>query len=462
MEILPGLRNTKPILFARVGRYDPDAADALAAAEKAGAWSAWKRAAPSRSPQSITRLIGEAGLTGRGGAGHSTADKWRACAAAEADVRYVVANGFEADPGAQLDRTLMEQDPHAIVEGLAFAAFAVGARRGYIAIRAGRTTAQRRLEVAVRSAEEAGYIGTDALGAGFDLHIEVVAVQGGFVVGEETVLLRAIENKRAQPDQRPPYPATRGLWDRPTVVNNVETLAAVPWIVTFGAPAWVDAGNEHDPGVTLVQLTGALVNPGIAEVPAGTPIRRLIDELGGGMRKGAEFKAVLVGGPAGGFLPADELRTAFSAAALAERGAIMGSGTLVVADEGTCLVDMATLLTRFLSDESCGKTIPCRIGVRRMYEIGARATSGLARPTDTQLLLDLAADVRDGGLCGLERLAPNPYLSGMRYFAAEFEDHFVRRTCPTGVCSDLRPAQAIQSPKRRAAAPQATAEERLA
>jgi NADH-quinone oxidoreductase subunit F len=331
----------------------------------------------------------------------------------------------------------MELDPHAVVEGLAFAAFAVGARRAFIALRSNMTTAQRRLERAVEAATEAGYLGTDALGAGFDLFIEVVGVAGGYVVGEETVLLRAIENKRAQPDQRPPYPPTRGLMDKPTVVNNVETLAAVPWIVANGATAFRQAGTDHDPGTTLVQLTGAVAKPGIAEVPAGVPVKRLIDEVGGGLRSGRKLKAVLVGGPAGGFLPAAELRTLYSAAALEEKGAIIGSGTLVVADDSICLVDMATLMTRFLSDESCGKTIPCRIGVRRLYEIGSRATSGLARPTDPQLLLDLAADVRDGGLCGLERLAPNPYLSGLRYFAEEFEDHFVRRKCATGTCTAL-------------------------
>jgi NADH:ubiquinone oxidoreductase subunit F (NADH-binding) len=435
MEILAGLKNTKSVLLARAGHYDADGD--LAAAEHAGAWSAWKKAATGQSPQSIARLIGDAGLTGRGGAGYPTATKWRDCAAQDSDVRYVVANGFEADPGAQLDRTLMERDPHAIVEGVAFAAFAVGARKAYIAVRAGMTTAHRRLEKAVAHAEEAGYIGTDALGTGFDIHIEVVAIQGGYVVGEETVLLRAIENKRAQPDQRPPYPAARGLWDRPTVVNNVETLAAVPWIVANGAKAFAEAGTDHGAGTTLVQLTGAVAHPGIAEIPFGTTIRRLIDEVAGGMRAGRKFKAVLVGGPAGGFLPPLELRTAYTPEALAGKGALVGSGTLVVADEGTCLVDMATLMTRFLSDESCGKTIPCRIGVRRLYEIGSRATNGLARPTDAQLLLDLAADVRDGGLCGLERLAPNPYLSGLRYFADEFEDHFVRRKCAVGTCTAL-------------------------
>jgi len=248
----------------------------------------------------------------------------------------------------------------------------------------------------------------------------------------------------------------------------------VPWIVANGAPAWIDAGSRHDPGTTLVQLTGAVAKPGIAEVPMGTPLRRIVEELGGGVRKGHKMKAVLVGGPAGGFLPPGELDVEYSPASLAERGAILGSGTIVVADDQACLVDTATLLTRFLSDESCGKTIPCRIGVRRLYEIGARATTGLARPTDPQRLLDLAADVRDGGLCGLERLAPNPYLSGLRYFAPEFEDHFVRRQCPTGVCSDLRTAQARQatsdgrgaadgriSAASRTAAPPAAAEENL-
>jgi len=383
----------------------------------------------------VLRTVADAGLRGRGGAGHATADKWRFAVAIEADQRYVIANGFEADPGAQLDRTLMERDPHAVVEGTALAAYAIGARHAYICVRSGAATARRRLAAAVDAALEAGYLGADALGSGFDLEIEVVEVPGGFVVGEETVLIRALENKRAQPDQRPPYPAQNGLWERPTVVNNVETLALVPWIVANGATEFAAIGDRANPGTTLVQISGAVGRPGIAEVPTGVTVGRLIEEVGGGVRAGASLKAVLVGGPAGGFLPADGLDVAFGAAALEEAGAIWGSGTLVAVDAGTCLVEMATLLGRYLSDESCGKTIPCRIGVRRMYEIGARATTGLARPTDQQLLTDLAADIRDGALCGLERCAPNPFMSGMRYFAAEFEDHFVRGTCPAGVCA---------------------------
>src|SRR6186997_743343 len=267
MNILPGPKGVPSILLARADKYDADGA--LEAAEKAGAWATWKRAAPTMSPAAVTRLIGDAGLRGRGGGGYPTADKWRAAAAVDADTRYVVANGFEADPGAQVDRTLMERDPHAILEGVALAAYAVGATRGYVAVRANQTTALRRLNAALRAAEEAGYLGTDALGAGFDLHVEIVSLPGGLVVGEETTLLRAIENKRAQPDQRPPYPARKGLWGRPTVVNNVETLALVPWIVANGSAAFTDIGDSGQPGTTLIQVTGAVDKPGIAEVPLG-------------------------------------------------------------------------------------------------------------------------------------------------------------------------------------------------
>jgi NADH:ubiquinone oxidoreductase subunit F (NADH-binding) len=432
MNILPGPKGVPSILLARADKYDAD--DTLAAAEKAGAWATWKKAAPTMSPAAVTRLIGDASLRGRGGAGYPTADKWRAAAAVDADVRYVVANGFEADPGAQVDRTLMERDPHAILEGLALAAYAVGASRGYVAVRANQTTALRRLSSALRAAEEAGYLGTDALGAGFDLHVEVVGLPGGLVVGEETTLMRAIENKRAQPDQRPPYPTRDGLWGRPTVVNNVETLCLVPWIVDNGSAAFADIGDSAQPGTTLVQVTGAVAKPGIAEVPLGMSLRRLLDIFGSGKK----VKAVLVGGPEGGFLPPSELDTLYTPDALAEKGAIWGSGSMVVVDDSTCIVDMATLLLRYLSDESCGKTIPCRIGVRRLYELGQRATMGLSKPTDSDLAETLAADVRDGALCGLERLAPNPFMSGLRYFATEFEEHFTRGNCPAGVCNQVR------------------------
>jgi NADH:ubiquinone oxidoreductase subunit F (NADH-binding) len=444
MKILAGPRNAPSILLARVGRYDPDGPPAEA--EQSGAWAAWRHVGTTASPQQVLRQVADSGLRGRGGAGHPTADKWRAAVDTPAGQRYLVANGFEADPGAQLDRTLLERDPHLVLEGVAIAAYAIGANRALVCVKAGAETAIRRLRAAITAAEDAGYLGPDALGAGFDLDVEVVGLPGGFVVGEETVLLRALENKRAQPDQRPPYPSRDGLWGRPTVVNNVETLAALPWIVTNGAAAYADIGDRAMPGTTLVQLTGAIARPGIVELPTGVPVGRIISRLGGGPRAGSQLKALLVGGPTGGFLPLGGDDVPYTAAALESAGAVLGSGTIVALDEGVCLFEMATLLGRFLSDESCGKTIPCRIGVRRLYEIGQRATEGLSRPTDPQLLLDLAADVRDGGLCGLERLAPNPFLSGMRYFAQEFEDHFVRRTCPAGVCAQLsaQPALSVQ------------------
>jgi NADH-quinone oxidoreductase subunit F len=432
MNILPGPKGMPTLLLARADKYD--AAGPLGDAEKAGAWATWKKAAPTMSPAAITRLISDAGLRGRGGAGFPTADKWRAAAATDADLRYVVANGFEADPGAQVDRALMERDPHAILEGVALAAYAVGASRAYVAVRDNQTAVLRLLNGALRSAEEAGYLGTDALGAGFDLHVEIVGIPGGLVVGEETTLLKAIENKRAQPEQRPPYPARKGLWGRPTVVNNVETLALVPWIVANGSAAFADIGDSTAPGTTLVQVTGAVSKPGIAEVPLGMSVRKLVDLFGG--VGGA--KAVLIGGPAGGFLPPAELDTLYTGAELKEKGAIVGSGSIVVVDQSTCIVDMATLLLRYLSDESCGKTIPCRIGVRRLYELGQRATNGLSKPNDGEMAQTLAADIQDGALCALERLAPNPFLTGMRYFADEFEAHLVRGECPAGVCNPIR------------------------
>lgn len=437
MKILASPKGVPQILSGRFGKYDADGS--LAGAEQAGAWSAWKRSATSMSPGALIRMISEAGLRGRGGAGYPAADKWRAAAAADADRRYVVANGFEADPGAMVDRTLMENDPHAIVEGVALAAFAVGASHAYIAVRASLATSLRRLTNAVRLAEEAGYIGSDALGAGIDIHVEVVPIQGGMVVGEETVLLHAIENKRAQPDQRPPYPSGRGLWDRPTVVNNVATLACVPWIVSNGAAAFTALGDDKYPGTALVQFAGAVKSPGIVEVQLGMSVRKLLDIAD----PQPKLKAVLVGGPAGGFLPPAELDTLYTPEALAAKGAIFGSGTMLAVGPDTCLVDMATTLERFLSDEACGKTIPCRIGLRRLYEMGQRATTGLARPDDAKNLLDLGNDVRAAALCGLEYCAPNPFLSGMRYFADEFEQHFSRGTCPAGVCNPVRVAQPV-------------------
>ena len=435
-RVLAGEKGWPRVLLGRA--YDPDAG--LVAAERAGAWSAWRAATADLGPEALIRLVGESSLRGRGGAAYPTADKWRTCRMQPSGTRYVVANGYEADPGSATDRTLMESDPHGVLEGVALAAYAVGATRAFVAVRADATVAVRRLAAALREAEAAGLIGADALGKGFELHIELRELQGAFVVGEETVLLRAIEGKRAMPDQRPPYPAVRGLWGEPTVVNNVATLASVPWIVSHGPGAFRKLGAADEPGTTLVHVSGAVAEPGILEVPTGTPLKAIIKAAGGAT---GSLKAVLVGGPSGGFLPPSLLDTAYDPIALRDAGALVGSGSILVVDRTACIVELATLLERFMNDESCGKCIPCRIGTRRLVELGERFTSGRPRPNDVQLLSDLSADIRDGSLCGHGISAPNPLTSGMRYFAAEFEEHITRSTCPAGVCSPLRVAGGI-------------------
>jgi len=438
VQLLAGEKGWPRVVMARAGAYDPDGG--LATAEAAGAWAAWRRAVADLAPETVIRLVGEAGLRGRGGAGYPTADKWRICRAQPSGQRYAVANGYEADPGTATDRTLMESDPHGVLEGLALAAFAVGATQAFVAVRADATTAVHRLATAIHEAEEAGIIGSAALGGRVDLHVELRELQGAFVLGEETVLMRALEGKRGMPEQRPPYPAVKGLWGAPTVVNNVATLAAVPWILGHGPADFRAIGDPAAPGTALVHVTGAVARPGVVEVPTGTPLRAIVAAAGG---SAGALKAVLVGGPSGGFLPAAALDTSYGQAALAEAGAIVGSGALLVVDESACIVELATLMERFMSEESCGKCVPCRIGTRRLTEIGERFTGGRARPADVRLLGDLAADVRDGSLCGHGITAPNPLTSGLRHFAAEFDDHISRGMCPAGVCTPLRVAGGI-------------------
>ncbi|HEX5465850.1 MAG TPA: SLBB domain-containing protein, partial [Candidatus Limnocylindrales bacterium] len=354
MTILKTRKGWPSIVLERAGTYDPERGG-LEAAEKAGAWTAWQQVAGRVAPEALIGLLDESGLRGRGGAGYPTAAKWRACRAAVGDHHYVVANGYEADPGATIDRTLMELDPHAVVEGVALAAYAVGATEAFIALRQDATLAADRLRTAVRLAEEAGYIGADTRGSGQGVHIEVRPLPGGFLVGEETTLLRALEGRRGMPEQRPPYPAVRGLHDQPTAINNVATLAAVPWIVAHGAAAFAATGDPACPGTFLVQLSGSVKHPGLAEVPTGTSLGDIVERVGGGSV--GRLKAVLVGGPSGGFLPPNALDTPLSFGALGAAGAIVGSGSLVVVDESACIVELATTLERFMNDESCGKCI---------------------------------------------------------------------------------------------------------
>jgi NADH:ubiquinone oxidoreductase subunit F (NADH-binding) len=435
--LLAGPAGPRPILGDGPA---PDPAD-LVAAVKAGAFEGLRRVVGDLGPTATVATIAASGLRGRGGAGAPAGDKWHAVVTAADPVRHVVANGYEADPAQATDRLLMETRPWAVVEGVAIAALAVGAREAIVAVRAEYTDAIRALEAAVFAAEEAGYLGTDVLGSRRDVAVTVRAAQGAYMLGEETVLLKALEGRRGQPEQQPPYPTEQGLFGHPTLVHNVATLAAVPWIVTRGADAFRAIGDPALPGTSLVQVGGAVANPGIAEVPNGTALAAILD-LAGGAAAGRTFKAILVGGPTGGLLPPDLLATPYTQKALRAAGAHVGSGAIVAVDASTCLVDLARLLVRYGADEACGKTIPCRIGLRRIAEIGQRFADGTARPTDPQLLEDLAADCAASALCAHERVAPSPLLTAMRYFRPEIDDHILRGVCPAGVCSPIRLAAA--------------------
>jgi len=426
--------------LARGSSTDPTDLDGATAA---GAFAGLRKAIDELGPAATIATIAASGLRGRGGSGFPTGEKWRAAASTEARRRFVVANGYGADPAVQTDRTLMERDPYAVVEGLAIAAFAVGASEGIIAIRSEASQAVAALTAAVGEAEEAGFIGPDAFGPGRDLTVTVRTVQGAYMLGEETVLLKALAGGRGQPEQRPPYPSQEGLFDAPTVVQNVQTLAAVPWIVINGPGAFAAIGSKASPGTMLVQVRGHQ-RSGIAEVPLGTPLHDIV-ALGGEATPGRILKAVLVGGPSGGLLPAEALDTRYEFDALRQAGAHVGSGSVVVADDRACIVDLARLLTRFCADEACGKTIPCRIGTRRLFEISDRIVTGRPRPTDPQLLVDLSHDIVESALCDHERLATLPLASGMRYFRAELDDHILRSSCPAGVCRPIALATAAGS-----------------
>jgi NADH:ubiquinone oxidoreductase subunit F (NADH-binding) len=420
------------ILLERAGAKDPTDLDQ---AVKADAFEGLRRTLRDLGPTGTIATVAASSLRGRGGSGFPTGDKWRAAATAEAPRKYVVANGYGADPAAGTDRYLIEHDPFAVVEGTAIAAFAIGATDSFIAVRSEATESIRALEAAIGAASDAGFIGFDVLGSGLDLTMTVRPVQGAYMLGEETVLLKALEGRRGQPEQRPPHPSERGYDGMPTVVNNVQTLAAVPWIIRQGAEAFAATGAGHARGTILVQLRTP-AGDGIAEVPLGTPLREVIG-LGGPLPSGRKVKALLIGGPSGGLLPPDLLDTPYDFESLREVGAHVGSGSIVVADDRACVVDLARLLTRFCASEACGKTIPCRIGTRRLVEIADRVIDGRPRPTDMTLLVDLSEDIVASALCDHERLATFPLASGMRYFKDELDDHLLRSSCSAGVCHPI-------------------------
>lgn len=436
-EILTIPTSWPRILLARAGTADPTDIDA---AIRAGTFDGLKRSVRELGPAGTMAALLASGLRGRGGAGFSAGQKWRACASYEAAQRYVVANGYGADPASATDRTLMEEDPFAVVEGVAIAALAVGATEAFIAVRADYALALERLEAALGHAEDAGFIGPDVLSSGRGVTVNLRTVAGAYMAGEETVLLKALEERRGQPEQRPPYPTERGLFGKPTVVSNVATLAAVPWILVNGAERYAAIGAPDSPGTALVQVRGPQAE-GVAEVPVGTTLRDIL-ALVGGVPAGHTLKALLVGGPAGGLLPPDLLDTPYDYAPLRAAGAHVGSGSIVAVDERACVVDLARLLTRFCADEACGKSIPCRIGTRRLYEIAERVTGGRPRPTDVGLLGDLSHDIVESGLCDHERLTTLPLASAVRYFREELDDHILRSSCPAGVCHPIAVATA--------------------
>jgi NADH:ubiquinone oxidoreductase subunit F (NADH-binding) len=426
-------RDWPRVLTGRVEALAANPAD-LDAAVRAGAFEALRIAVRDLGPTGTIATVAASGLRGRGGAGFPTGEKWRAAASQVTDQRYVVANGYGADPAVRTDATLLAADPWTVIEGLVIAAFATGATEAILAVRADDPALVTLLEGAVLAAEEAGFAGGDILNSGYGVAVSVRPLQGAYMLGEETVLLKALEGKRGQPEQRPPYPTERGLYDKPTVVNNVQTLAAVPWIVKQGGPAYAALGSKASPGTILVQLRGP-EGAGMAEVPLGARLRDLVALVGGSGTH--TLKAVLVGGPTGGLLPAELLDTPYEFDLLRAAGAHIGSGSVVIADERACIVDLARLLTRFSADEACGKTIPCRIGLRRLSEIGDRIASGRPRPTDATLLTDLAHDIAASGLCDHERRATLPFTSAMRYFRPEIDDHILRSSCPAGVCQPI-------------------------
>lgn len=389
------------------------------------------------TPEEVCKEVLESGLRGRGGGGFSTGRKWEFTRIAKGDKKYVVCNGDEGDPGAFMDRSVMEGDPYKLLEGMTIAGYAIGADEGYIYVRAEYPLAVDRLRQAIKIAEEYGLLGEDILGTGFNFRIKIKEGAGAFVCGEETALLASIEGRRGMPRPKPPFPAQSGLWDKPTLINNVETLANITKIIQKGAAWFKSVGTPKSTGTKTFALTGQVANTGLIEVPMGTTLREIVFEIGGGVRDGKEFKAVQIGGPSGGCLTKEHLDLPLDFDSLLSVGAMVGSGGLVVMDENTCMVEVARFFMNFTQNESCGKCVPCREGTKRLLEILQRAVDGQGKPEDIEVLEDLAMAIKDGSLCGLGKTAPNPVLTMLKYFKDEYLAHVIYKRCPAGVCKGL-------------------------
>jgi NADP-reducing hydrogenase subunit HndC len=425
------------IALRNCGVIDPESIDEYIGMD---GYSALSRILTEKTPpQEIIDSIKASGLRGRGGAGFSTGMKWQftADAASEDGVKFVCCNADEGDPGAFMDRSVLEGDPFSVLEAMTVAAYAIGAHQGYIYIRAEYPIAVKRLDIAIEQAKEYGLLGKNILNTGFDFDLELRLGAGAFVCGEETALMVSIEGKRGEPRPRPPFPAIKGLFERPTLLNNVETYANITWILNNGADKFAAIGTEKSKGTKVFALGGKITNTGLVEIPMGTTLRTIIEDIGGGIPNGKKFKAAQTGGPSGGCIPADLMDTPIDYDSLTAIGSMMGSGGLIVMDEDNCMVDIAKFFLEFIIDESCGKCSPCRIGTKRLHELLCKITEGNGTMEDLDLIEELCYHLKSSSLCALGQSAPNPVLSTLSRFRSEYEAHVLEKRCPAGVCKHL-------------------------
>lgn len=434
MDEIPFFAHQELRVMRNKGIIDPEIIDDYIARD---GYFGTAKALTEMTPQQIIEEMKKSGLRGRGGAGFPTGMKWDFASKSRSDVKYVLCNADEGDPGAFMDRSILEADPHAVLEGMIIAARAINATKGYIYARTEYPLAIHRLEKAIEQAKDYGFLGEDILGSGFSFDIEIYQGAGAFVCGEETALMRSIEGKRGMPRPRPPFPAHKGLWEKPTILNNVETFANVAQIMLKGGDWYASIGTETSKGTKVFAISGDVNNIGLVEVPMGTPLRTLIYDVGGGIPDKKKFKAVQLGGPSGGCIPEEYLDTKVDYEEIAKVGAIMGSGGVIVMDESTCMVDMARFFMDFIQDESCGKCTPCREGTKRILELLEKICDGRGEAEDIDILEELSATIKEASLCGLGQTAPNPVLSTLRYFRHEYEAHIYDKKCPAKRCAAL-------------------------
>ncbi|AUS97824.1 NADH-quinone oxidoreductase subunit F [Clostridium thermosuccinogenes] len=434
LENVDFFKRQKRIALRNCGVINPENIDEYIAYD---GYKALEKVLTEMTPAEVIDIVKRSGIRGRGGAGFPTGLKWEFASKSQNEQKYVCCNADEGDPGAFMDRSVLEGDPHSVIEAMAIAGYAIGANQGYIYVRAEYPIAVKRLNIAIAQAKEYGLLGKNILGTGFDFDLELRLGAGAFVCGEETALMTSIEGKRGEPRPRPPFPAVKGLWQKPTILNNVETYANIPQIILKG-PEWFSSiGTEKSKGTKVFAVGGKINHTGLVEVEMGTTLREVIYDIGGGIPNGKKFKAAQMGGPSGGCIPAEHLDTPIDYDSLIQLGAMMGSGGLIVMDEDSCMVDIAKFFLEFTVDESCGKCPPCRIGTKRMLEILERITSGKGEEGDIEKLELLAKNIKAAALCGLGQTAPNPVLSTLRYFRDEYIAHVKDKKCPAGVCKAL-------------------------